>query len=104
MSVFYQDGPLLGWQSDTVPVSQRILPGAALSERSGSGSVGWPEAFLQLMLAFNDPGEPPLKGGLLVAPYGKGYFVYTALVFFRELQAGVPGAFRLFANLISLGK
>jgi hypothetical protein len=56
------------------------------------------------VLAFNDPGESPLKGGLLVAPYGKGYFVYTGLVFFRELPAGVPGAFRLFANLISLGK
>ena len=54
--------------------------------------------------AFNDPGESPLKGGLLVAQYGKGYFVYTGLVFFRELPAGVPGAFRLFANLISLGK
>jgi LmbE family N-acetylglucosaminyl deacetylase len=56
------------------------------------------------ILAFNDPGESPLKGGLLVAQYGKGYFVYTGLVFFRELPAGVPGAFRLFANLISLGK
>ena len=54
--------------------------------------------------AFNEPGESPLKGSLLVAQYGKGYFVYTGLVFFRELPAGVPGAFRLFANLISLGK
>jgi LmbE family N-acetylglucosaminyl deacetylase len=63
----------------------------------------WDEHFTPI-LAFNDPGESPLKGGLLVAPYGKGYFVYTGLVFFRELPAGVPGAFRLFANLISLGK
>jgi LmbE family N-acetylglucosaminyl deacetylase len=63
----------------------------------------WDEHFTPI-LAFNDPGEPPLKGGLLVAQYGKGYFVYTGLVFFRELPAGVPGAFRLFANLISLGK
>jgi hypothetical protein len=63
----------------------------------------WDEHFTPI-LAFADPCESPLKGGLLVAPYGKGYYAYTGLVFFRELPAGVPGAFRLFANLISLGK
>jgi len=52
----------------------------------------------------SDPGEPPLKGGLLIARHGRGYFVYTGLAFFRQLPAGVPGAYRLFANLISLGK
>jgi LmbE family N-acetylglucosaminyl deacetylase len=56
------------------------------------------------ILASGDPGEEPLKSGLLVARYGEGYFVYTGLVFFRELSAGVPGAYRLFANLVSLGK
>ncbi|MGO9207558.1 MAG: PIG-L family deacetylase [Candidatus Limnocylindrales bacterium] len=56
------------------------------------------------ILASGDPGETPLKGGLLVAKYGRGYFVYTGLVFFRELPAGVPGAYRLFANLVSLGQ
>jgi hypothetical protein len=63
----------------------------------------WDEHFTPI-LACSDPGEAPLKGSLLVAQYGKGYFVYTGLVFFRELPAGVPGAYRLFANLISLGK
>jgi hypothetical protein len=63
----------------------------------------WDEHFTPI-LACNDVGESPLKGGLLVAQYGKGWFVYTGLVFFRELPAGVPGAYRLFANLISLGK
>ncbi len=63
----------------------------------------WDEHFTPI-LACSDPGEAPLKGSLLVAHYGKGYFVYTGLVFFRELPAGVPGAYRLFANLISLGK
>jgi LmbE family N-acetylglucosaminyl deacetylase len=63
----------------------------------------WDEHFTPI-LACGDPGEAPLKGGLLVAQYGKGYFVYTGLVFFRELPAGVPGAYRLFANLVSLGK
>jgi LmbE family N-acetylglucosaminyl deacetylase len=63
----------------------------------------WDEHFTPV-LACNDAGESPLKGGLLVAQYGKGYFVYTSLVFFRQLPAGVPGAYRLFANLVSLGK
>ena len=63
----------------------------------------WDEHFTPI-LACHDPGESPLKGSLLVAQYGKGYYVYTGLDFFRELPAGVPGAYRLFANLISLGK
>jgi LmbE family N-acetylglucosaminyl deacetylase len=63
----------------------------------------WDEHFTPI-IACSDPGEAPLKGGLLVAQYGKGYFVYTGLVFFRELPDGVPGAYRLFANLVSLGK
>lgn len=56
------------------------------------------------IFACHDAGEAPLQGSLLVAPYGKGEFVYTGLDFFRELPAGVPGAYRLFANLVSLGK
>ena len=63
----------------------------------------WDEHFTPI-LACGDPGESPLKGGLLVAQYGKGYFVYTGLAFFRQIPAGVPGAYRLFANLVSLGK
>jgi hypothetical protein len=63
----------------------------------------WDDHFTPI-LACNDAGEAPLKGELLVASYGRGYFVYTGLSFFRQLPAGVPGAYRLFANLISLGK
>jgi LmbE family N-acetylglucosaminyl deacetylase len=63
----------------------------------------WDSHFTPI-LACHDPGESPLQGSLLVAQYGKGYYVYTGLVFFRELPAGVPGAYRLFANMISLGK
>ena len=63
----------------------------------------WDSHFTPI-LASGDPGETPLKGGLLVAKYGRGHFVYTGLVFFRQLPAGVPGAYRLFANLVSLGK
>jgi LmbE family N-acetylglucosaminyl deacetylase len=63
----------------------------------------WDDRFTAI-LASGDPGEPPLRGGLLVAQHGKGYFVYTALAWFRQLPEGVPGAYRLFANLVSLGK
>jgi len=54
------------------------------------------------ILSSNDPGEKPRDGGLLVAKAGKGYFVYTGYSWFRQLPAGVPGAYRLFANLVSL--
>ncbi|MCJ8211963.1 PIG-L family deacetylase [Mucilaginibacter sp. RS28] len=52
-------------------------------------------------LTMNDPGEAPNKGSLIEASYGKGRFVYTSLSFFRQLPAGVPGAYRLFINLLS---
>ena len=53
-------------------------------------------------LSLNDTGEKAADGGLIIAPYGKGNFVYTGLAFFRELPAGVPGSYRLFSNLIEL--
>jgi hypothetical protein len=63
----------------------------------------WDERFTAI-LASGDAGETPLKGGLLAARHGTGYFVYTSLAWFRQLPEGVPGAYRLFANLVSLGK
>lgn len=56
----------------------------------------------QAVLASGDAGEKPLAGGLIVAKHGKGHFVYTGLAFFRQLPDGVPGACRLFANLLAL--
>lgn len=56
----------------------------------------------QAVLASGDAGEKPLAGGLIVANHGKGHFVYTGLAFFRQLPDGVPGACRLFANLLAL--
>jgi hypothetical protein len=55
-------------------------------------------------LGMNDKGEKESNGSLAIAKYGKGNFVYTGLVFFRQLPAGVPGAFRLMANLIALAR
>jgi hypothetical protein len=63
----------------------------------------WDPAWTAI-LSSNDPKENPLDGGLLVAKFGKGFFVYTSYSWFRQLPAGVPGAYRLFANMLSLGK
>jgi LmbE family N-acetylglucosaminyl deacetylase len=56
------------------------------------------------LLAMNDPGEPDLTGGLVYARYGKGTYIYTGLAFFRQLPEGVPGAYRLFVNLLSASR
>src|SRR5262245_28824269 len=62
------------------------------------------DAQFHALLQSNDPGEAPLKGGLLVADYGKGHYIYTSMVWYRELRAGVPGAYRMLANMISYGR
>ena len=63
----------------------------------------WDDKYTPLLSSY-DEGEDPKDGGLLVADYGKGKYIYTGYSFFRELPAGVPGAFRLFVNLVSAGK
>lgn len=63
----------------------------------------WGEQY-QTVISMHDPGEGPLKSGILTAKYGEGYFIYSSLSWFRELPAGVPGAYRLFTNLISIGE
>ena len=62
----------------------------------------WDERYTPV-LASNDPGEDSQRGGMMVAEVGAGRWVYTGYAFFRQLPAGVPGAFRLFSNMISLG-
>jgi hypothetical protein len=58
----------------------------------------------QPLFETHDPGEKPLRGGTLYAPYGKGVYIFTAFSWFRELPAGVPGAYRIFANFLSAGR
>jgi len=74
-----------------------------VQERGLNFPSEWDDHYVPLLSSF-DPEEQPQTGALLVARYGRGYFVYTGLSFFRQLPAGVPGAYRLFANLVSLGK
>ena len=73
-----------------------------VQERGINFMSNW-DAKYEPLLACNDPGEQPLKGGLLRAKYGKGTYIYTGYAFFRQLPAGVPGAVRLYVNLLNAG-
>lgn len=74
-----------------------------VQERGLYFPVSWDEQYTPV-LSSNDPGEDPLNGGLLVAKSGKGYYIYTTYAWFRQLPAGVPGAYRIFANMLSIGR
>ena len=62
------------------------------------------DSHYKALLSGYDPGEQPKDGGMLIAQYGKGNYIYTGYAWFRQLPAGIPGAFRIFANMISLGR
>jgi LmbE family N-acetylglucosaminyl deacetylase len=74
-----------------------------VQERSIYHAANWNKNF-ETIFSINDPGENPDEGSLIISKYGKGYFTYTGIVFYRELPAGVTGAYRLLANLIALNK
>jgi LmbE family N-acetylglucosaminyl deacetylase len=74
-----------------------------IQERGLYYSKEWDPQF-HALLQSNDPGEAPLKGGLLVADYGRGHYIYTSMVWYRELRGGIPGAYRMLANMISYGQ
>jgi LmbE family N-acetylglucosaminyl deacetylase len=85
----------------------KVAPGdfdGWVQERGAYFPSKWDEDHYTALLAMNDPGEAPLRSSVLIAKHGQGHYVYTGLGFFRQLPAGVPGAYRLFANLLSLGK
>lgn len=84
------------------PITQADFKGW-VQERGLYFPEEWDDEYTPI-LSSHDPDEEPLKGGLLVAEYGEGYYIYTGYSWFRELPAGVPGAYRIFANLISIGK
>jgi hypothetical protein len=73
-----------------------------IQERGLYFASSWDDKY-EAVISANDRGEPPRDGGLLIAQYGKGWYAYTGLSFFRQLPEGNPGAIRLFVNLISLG-
>jgi LmbE family N-acetylglucosaminyl deacetylase len=74
-----------------------------IQERGLNFAAQWDGQY-EALFEMHDPNEDPLKGGTLYARYGKGVYIFTALSWFRQLPAGVPGAFRIFANLLSAAK
>ncbi|MFL6568930.1 MAG: LmbE family protein, partial [Chthoniobacterales bacterium] len=98
MRILAPDHPVLNFPNKITPDDFK----GWLQERGLYFASEWAPEWKPILSA-NDPGEKPLDGGLLVARAEKGWFVYTGLSFFRELPGGVPGAYRLFANMISLG-
>jgi hypothetical protein len=74
-----------------------------VEERGHGFMATWDPRYTPLV-EVHDPDQDPQKGGLLLARYGKGFYIYDAFALYRQLPAGVPGAFRLLANLVSLSK
>lgn len=95
---------LLRPESGAFSRPNRIVPddwGGWVQERGLYFARTWDPGYTPL-LELSDPGEAPLRGALLIASLGKGTYVYSGLSFFRQLPAGVPGAYRLFLNLLDV--
>jgi hypothetical protein len=73
-------------------------------EERGHGFLQTWDAHYEALVETNDPEQDPQRGGLLLARYGKGAYIYDAFALYRQLPSGVPGAYRILANLVSLGK
>ena len=74
-----------------------------MQERGLYFATRWDDRY-ETVVASHDAQEPDTAGGLLFVRYGDGVFIYSGISWFRQLPAGVPGAYRLFANMVSAGK
>jgi LmbE family N-acetylglucosaminyl deacetylase len=99
MNVLDPKNPIFQWPN---PITQRDFEGW-VEERGSKFLKTWDPQYVAL-LSTQDEGQEPQKGGLLYARYGKGVYIYNAYAFYRQLPEGVPGAFRLIANMVSLPK
>jgi LmbE family N-acetylglucosaminyl deacetylase len=97
--VLAPDAPVLNWPNKITSADFDHWV-----EERGHGFAGTWAPEYQALLETHDPGQDPQKGGLLVARTGKGYYIYCGLALYRQLPEGVPGAYRLLANLLSVGK
>jgi hypothetical protein len=91
--------PVFLWPN---PITQRDFEGW-VEERGSKFLKSW-DSHYEALLSTQDADQEPQKGGLLYARYGKGVYIYNAYAFYRQLPEGVPGAYRLFANMVSLPK
>lgn len=93
------NNPVFAW-----PNRITALDFAGWEEERGHGFMQKWDSRYQTLVETHDPDQSPQEGGLLLARYGKGFYVYEGFALYRQLPAGVPGAYRLLANLVSLGK
>jgi LmbE family N-acetylglucosaminyl deacetylase len=91
--------PVFNWPNKLSPSDF-----AGWEEERGHGFMEKWDPHYQALVETHDPEQKPQRGGLLVARYGKGFYIYDAFALYRQLPAGVPGAYRILANLVSLGK
>ena len=99
VDILAPNDPVLNWPNH---IGQADFTGW-VEERGHGFPASWDPQFVALT-EMHDAGQDPQKGGLLYAHYGKGAYVYMAYAFFRQMPEGVPGSFRIMANLLSLGK
>jgi LmbE family N-acetylglucosaminyl deacetylase len=99
VAILQPESPLLSWPNRITPVDFQ----GWVEERGHSFMHSW-DPHYQALTETHDPGQDQQKGGLLYARYGKGAYVYVAYALYRQLPEGIPGAYRLFANLLSLPK
>ncbi len=100
VKILEPQNPLFNW-----PNKISAADFAGWEEERGHGFLEkWDDKHYQALIETHDPDQDPQKGGLLLAHYGKGIYVYDAFALYRQLPAGVPGAFRILANLVSLSK
>jgi hypothetical protein len=99
VNILQPSNPVFNWPNK---ISEADF-GGWVEERGSKWMKTWDQHY-EALLETHDEGQEPQKGGLLYAKYGKGVYIYNAYAFYRELPEGVPGAYRIFANMISLPK
>jgi len=99
VQILAPNNPIMSWPNK---ITEADFQGW-MEERGHSFMTSWDPRYTALV-EMHDPGQAPQKGGLLYATYGTGVYIYAGLAFYRQFTEGVPGAYRIFANLISAGK
>ncbi len=99
MVILHPHNPVFTWPNQ---ITLKDFQGW-IEERGSKFLRSWSPKY-EALLSTHDPGQPPQRGGFLYARYGKGVYIYCAYAFYRQLPDGVPGAYRLFANMLSLAK
>ncbi|MBN9662011.1 MAG: PIG-L family deacetylase [Acidobacteria bacterium] len=99
VQILRPDHPLFTWPNR---ITEKDFEGW-VEERGSKWMKSWDSNY-EALLETHDAGQPPQKGGLLYAKYGKGVYIYNAYAFYRQLPEGVDGAYRIFANMLSLAK